>query len=109
MTERALQTKVLKKLHTWELTREGVWVNKSPSAWDASGISDILGCLPFSYSPYFVAIELKSPEIHDPFKALSVPQRRFLLKVQASGHLAIVANSWETIQACLEKRTGNMV
>lgn len=90
MTERSLQTKILKKLKR----RGGVWVNKSPSRWDPEGIVDLLGC----YYGIYVAIELKQPgKYADPWEGCTEPQKRFLQRVSAAGGLAFAADAWGTV------------
>lgn len=96
MLERDLQAKVLKKLRALG----GFWINKSPSPWDAEGISDILGC----FDGRFIAIELKAPgKYADPWKGLKDAQRRFLARVTDNGGTAICADSWETVESELRK------
>lgn len=100
MTERALQRKVLTKLKG-----RGVWINKSPSRWDRRGIVDIIGC----YNGRFVAVELKQPgKYKDARDGLDEAQERFLRRVHAAGGIAVCADSWETVDYCLAKLTGNV-
>ena len=93
MTEKALQTKVLKKLRE----RGGVWVNNSPGPWGKQGISDITGCL----EGRFVAIELKRPGTKNVTDALTEAQFSFLEQVREAGGIAIAAASWEDVEQYL--------
>ena len=82
-----------------------MWINKSPSRWDRRGIVDIIGC----YNGRFVAIELKHPnQFSDPRKGLTEPEALFLRRVQKAGGIAVCADSWETVDYCLAKLTGNV-
>lgn len=103
MTERALQRQILERLRK----RGGVWVNKSPSQWDRIGLCDIIGC---ERGGRFVAIELKAPGRYtDPYQGTTAAQALFLKGVDKAGGIAIVADSWETVQECLERGESNVV
>jgi hypothetical protein len=104
MLESALQTKVLKNLRA---NYPGVWINQSPSKWAKQGISDITGTL--APSGKSVAIELKQPgKYRNPIDGLTQAQINFLFRVKSAGGLAIVADSWETVDSCLQTGKSNL-
>ena len=99
MTEKALQTKVLKKLRG-KYGGESVWVNASPGPYDKRGISDILGVM----RGLPVAIELKRPETYkDPYFGCSPAQGAFLAGWSKAGGIAMVADSWESVERVLDR------
>lgn len=92
MTEERFRVRVLQQLRA----RGGEWITYPRTRFAAAGISDVLGC----YRGRFVALELKRPNGEGHYGATRT-QEAFIARVRAAGGYAIVASTWEAIEALL--------
>lgn len=95
--EAALQANVLARLRGIG----GKWENRSPGAFSAPGVPDIIGC----FLGRYVAIELKNPNTHRWPSATDKrwpAQRAFLRDVFAEGGCALATNNVNGVVLLIE-------
>ena len=90
--ETRLTNKIMKALKK----HGGFWVKIHGSAFQVSGIPDILGC----YQGLFVALEVKLPETAED---ASLRQRLMMKRIRAAGGIPMIVTSTEAALEVVEK------